>query len=187
MGYLTNSIIQCLVNSWSDPASLIAHNDNLSNFKGGEVAQTELFEFSFAVQLIECLESDVERGRPITSMEILHVQAVCLELTQRLLKLFSENCRLVRTRAQRIPFGGNRETTFFPACFGGEGFLAATIIESSSINFLVTRLLENIQALLELIERCDAGSMCRVGPNIHHTKDNSSCRICRFRHLDILV
>jgi hypothetical protein len=49
----TNGIVLCLIYRWTDPASLLAKNHYLSNFKCSEVAESQFLEFSFLMKLVK--------------------------------------------------------------------------------------------------------------------------------------
>lgn len=60
-----DGVVHALVDGRLDPAALVAHLPDLGDFPGGVVAEAELDEFAFFVQLVEGLERFSVRNRVV--------------------------------------------------------------------------------------------------------------------------
>ncbi|KAG5293041.1 hypothetical protein I7I48_05309 [Histoplasma ohiense] len=75
-------------------------------------------------------------------MQIKNINAICLQLFQRLIEFLFHNIGVVVAWFFRIPFGRYGEAPLLPARLGCKGFLFPVNVGAGSINFVIALLLE---------------------------------------------
>lgn len=72
----TDNVVHPLINGRTNPASFLACYYDFRNLEGREIAQAELYKFTFLMELIEGLQSFCKWYRTIRSMQVEDVDAV---------------------------------------------------------------------------------------------------------------
>ena len=85
----TDTVVHSLIDRRSDPAPLLAHDDDFSDLVRRKVAETELLEFSFLVQLVTGFQGDIERCVSVRGMKVEDLYAVRPELFEIPFELLS--------------------------------------------------------------------------------------------------
>jgi hypothetical protein len=103
------SVIDALVCSWFDPPVFVTNLDDLGDFPGSVVADTEAVKEAFTMEVVDFSESGFIRGRAVRSMQVPHVDFVGLERNQRPFKSLSQVVGAVGCCDVGIEWGARRE------------------------------------------------------------------------------
>ncbi|CAG9982159.1 unnamed protein product [Clonostachys byssicola] len=151
----------------------LADANNLSDLPGSIVAQTKLLEFALLVQLVACLEGHLITRGAVRCVEIEDVGGSDAQLLQAHVPGCSQFLRSVISRALGHALRGNFKTTLLETGLAGEAFLLAGDVEGSGVELVVALGGEEVEALLVLVERGDAGAGGGIGTNCHGPEDET--------------
>src|SRR5690242_14131751 len=94
---LTDGVVHGLVDSWLHPPPLIRNVPDLCYLPCGVVAEAKLHELALLVQLVDSLQSLLERHRPVWCVEVEDIDGVCAQLFQGGAEVLLQRLRLVNS------------------------------------------------------------------------------------------
>lgn len=162
-----------LVDCRPDPVVVLAVHNDLGDLESSEVGQTELNKLASLVQLIELLQSLLERYAPVCGVEVENVDTVCAELLERLVELLFDNIRSVGARSVRVPLGRTGQTPLLPSGLASECLLLATDVDSGRVNFIVAGTLEAVEDLVVVVDVRDARAFGFIWTKSHGPENDS--------------
>ena len=173
MDVRTYAVVHSLVDAGPHPSTLVTNHGHLGYLESSEVAEAQLDELALLVELVDLLERLREIDRPVGCVQIKDINAVRLKLRQIPLEFLSDILRSVATSSLvGIVLGGQSEATFLPFCFCRESLLFCSHVRFGRVHFVVSLLLEVVEAFVEVVQRGDTSPGSLIWPECHEAKDD---------------